>query len=303
MREQTIVTVPYNKTVNPLGKVVVEYMPDKTKKIKAYLLAEHIRKGVQTGIAFEASKWIKEAYGYRSGFGGLMTRQDNPNLLSMVAQKTGSYLARKVDDDGHTTLVYWAIGRMGDEVEIIGDLSAYEIEQFDFTGPKTFGESVNLMPAIRYFVDRFASADWGMYVFFTQGRIDDLEEVKKYSTELAKKIAGGRKNPVKFILMGIGQKINSENLKMLDDLDTGTDVDLWDYRIAEEMKDVLEIFAELGDTHTIVAPKGKVLGANGHIIADYGDSGVPSLMMFSLPSDAKSFELELGDTKIVQPIS
>jgi hypothetical protein len=303
MNENTIITIPYTKTVNPLGKVVVEYMPDKTKKVKAYLLAEHIRKGVQTGIAFEASKSMKEAYGYRNGLGGLISGQNAPNLLSLVAQKTGSYLARKVDDDGNTTLLYWATDQQGDGIEMIGDLSAYEIEKFDFSGPKSFGEAVKLVPAIRYFVDRFAGANWGMYVFFTQGKIDDLEEVKCYSTQLAKEIATAKRNPVKFVLMGIGSKVNISTLQALDDLDTGTDVDLWDYRIAEDLKDVLEIFAELGDTHTIVASKGKVIGANGHMIADYSASGVPSLMMFSLPSDAKSFELELGDTKIVQPIT
>lgn len=303
MHKQTIITVPYNKTVNPLGKVIVEYMPDKTKKVKVYLLAEHIRKGVQTGIAIEGSKWMKEAYGYSSGLGSLMTKENKPNLLSIVAQKTGSYLARKVDDDGNTTLLYWSTGQKGDEIEIIGELSAYEIEQFNFTGPKVFGEYVKLLPAIRYFVDHFAGAQWGMYVFFTQGRIDDLEAVKQYSNELAKEIADARRHPLKLVLIGVGQKINDANLKLLDNLNTGTFVDLWDYRIAAEMKDVMEIFTELGDTNTIVAPNGRILDASGQTIMDYSASGMPALLMFSLPADSRSFQLEFADKKIVQPIS
>lgn len=303
MSENIIVTIPFTKTVNPLGKVVVEYMPDKTKQVKAYLLAEHIRKGAQTGIAFEASKLAKESYGHRAGLGKLFASHNSPNLLSIIAQKTGSYLARKVDDDGHTTLLYWATGAQGDGVEVIGDLSAYEIEQFNFTGPKLFGESVKLLPALRYFVERFSSAERGMYVFFTQGNIDDLDDVKKYSADLARKIASAQRKPVKFVLMGIGNKINTAVLETLDNLDTGTDVDLWDYRIAAEMKDVLEIFAEMGDSHTIVFSSGRAFDDKGQMIADFSASGVPSLLKFSLPSGAKSFELELADKRIVQPIS
>ena len=297
MSEKNVITVPYSRTVNPLGKVVVEYLPNKTKKVKAYLLAEHIRKGVQTGIAIEGSKLMKEAYGITGA------AQGKPNLLSIIAQKTGSYLARKVDDDGNTTLIYWATGARGDAIQTIGDLSAYDIEQFKFTGPTAFGETVRLMPAIRYFVDRFAKANWGMYVFFTQGKIDDMEEVQKYSVELAQQITSGQRNPLKLVLLGIGSKIDVSSLKALDNLDTGNSVDLWDYRIAAEMKDVLEIFAELGDANTMVAPDGRVFDPAGHIVVDYCGKGVPSLMQFSLPPDAKSFQLELSGQKVVQPIS
>jgi hypothetical protein len=303
MQSRNIVTVPYLKTIAPLGKVTVEYFPDKTKQIKAYLLAEqHVRTGIQTGMAIEGSELMKAAFGYSGKLGNLLAKQDNPNLVSLAAQKTGSYLARKVDEDESTTLLYWSTGAQGVEIESIGDLSAYEIEQYNFTGPKHFGASVNLLPAVRYFVERFVQASWGMYVFLTQGMIGDLSEVKNYTTWLSREIAEGRRNPLKLVLIGVGHKIDKSHMELLDNLGAGTPVDLWDYRIASEMKDVLEIFAEVGDANTIVAPAGKVLDAAGHIVVDYSGTGVPALMMFKLPGNAKSFQLELAGQVVVQKI-
>ena len=44
--------------------------------------------------------------------------------------------------------------------------------------------ATRLLPAVKYFVDRFADAERGMYLFITDGRLDDLAAVKKYTTRL-----------------------------------------------------------------------------------------------------------------------
>ena len=72
----------------------------------------------------------------------------------------------------------------------------------------------------RYFVDRFRDAPWGFYVFITDGELHDLDEVKAYSTRLARDIAAGRRNPLKFVLIGIGPSVNETQMEELDDLDT-----------------------------------------------------------------------------------
>ena len=46
------------------------------------------------------------------------------------------------------------------------------------------------MPAVRYFVDRFADAKKGIYVFLADGDFQDLPEVKRYTTDLARAIEG-----------------------------------------------------------------------------------------------------------------
>ena len=207
-----------------------------------------------------------------------------------------------MDEDGNTTVIYWATGSGGTDIELVGDLTAYQVEQNDFSGPKEFGSKVKLLPAVRYFVERFVQANWGMYVFLTQGVIDDLGEIKEYTIRLADEIAAGRRNDLKLVLIGVGSKVDKSHLELLDNLDTEAAIDLWDYRIAAEMKDVLEIFTELSDANTIVAPRGRVLDPAGQIIADYTAHGVPALITFSLPVGAKSFMVELPDGTITQPI-
>lgn len=223
---------------------------DTYARIKANFIGEHIRLD-------EGSLKMKQAFGYKGA------QKTKPNLISIAARQMGTYLARKINDDGNTTLVYWATGADGAGVEVVGDLPAYEVEKYAFEGPKEFGAGVKLLPAVRYFVERFASACWGLYAFFTQGAINDLEEVKKYTLELAREIAAGCRNGFKLVLVGVGKKISQTPLQLLANLDQEAPVDLWNYRIVAEMQNILEIFTELGDANTIIAPTGKVLAPTG----------------------------------------
>ena len=71
--------------------------------------------------------------------------------------------------------------------------------------------------------------------------------MKRYSVQLAKDVASKRRRPVKFVLIGVGDGVNEQQMEELDDLETGTDVDLWDHKIAKEMKQLQVIFAEVVD--------------------------------------------------------
>jgi hypothetical protein len=289
------VALPYSETVEPIGKVVLDTLPEGNKRVTLFFAGEHIRPEAQTGIAIDGSALMQP------WFGGSL-QQGKPNLVAMAAQKIASYLARRVDDDGNTSLIYWGIGPAGDNIEVVGDLNAYQVEQYPFNPPSKPGPSANLLPAVRYFVERFAQAKWGMYVFFTQGIINDLEAVKSYTTNLAAEIAAGRRNDLKLVLIGVGKNISQAYLEALDNLDTGTALDLWDYRIALEMRDVLELFTELGDSHTIISPSGMVLDPSGKVVADYRSQGLPARITFTLPAGVHSFTVELEGKRISQPI-
>jgi hypothetical protein len=302
MESKDFITLPYTQTIAPLGKIKIEYLPEGIKRIKAYVIGEHIRNDAQTGMAIEGSKYMKPMFGFTRKFGNLFPQQVGTNWVAMVVPKIGSYLARKVDKDKKTTVVYWATGSRGTEIQMVGSLSAYQIEQYQFAGPMKFGSEARLLPAVRYFVENYADAKWGMYVFFTQGIISDLKEVKEYTIQLAEEISSGLRNDLKMVLIGIGKKVNKPHLEMLDNLDIGAKVDLWDYRIASDMIDVMEIFTELSDINTIVSPLGRVLDRDGNVIVDYSTKGVPALMIFTLPRRDKSFKLELPGKTIIQPI-
>ena len=297
-----MITVPYTQTVEPFGKVNIQFLPDGSKQVTAYLHAENIQAGVQTGIAIEGSTLMRSSYGFKGRLGPLFASQSGPNLVSIVTQKIGSYLARKVDADRSTSVVYWACGPEESEIEFVGDMTAFEVEQTKFLGPAKYGSKINLLPAVRYFVERFSGADWGMYAFLTQGAINDLVAVKRYTGELAEAISAGKRNKLKLILIGVGSQIDSDTLEQLDNLNTGTGEDLWDYRIAAEMKSVLELFTEVVDSSVIVAPSGRIIDAEGNTIQDYSDKGVPALMTFELPPGAKSFAVEFQGKRTTQPI-
>jgi hypothetical protein len=289
------IALPYSETVAPIGKVMLEYLPDGSKHITLFFAGEHIRPEAQTGIAIDGSALMRPWFGSQ-------LQPGKPNLVAMAAQKVAAYLARRVDDDGSTSLIYWGTGPDGANIELVGDLTAYQVEQYPFDGPTAMGSKANLLPAVRYFVERFAQAKWGMYVFFTQGIIEDLEAVKNYTTSLAAQITAGQRNELKLVLIGVGKKINQVHLEALDNLDTGTALDLWDYRIAPEMRDVLELFTELGDSNTIICPSGKVMDSSGNVVADYQSRGLPARITFTLPAGVRSFSVEMEGKQITQQI-
>jgi hypothetical protein len=224
------------------------------------------------------------------------------NIVEPLAQDFIAYLAGQMDADGGTTVIYWACGK-GEAYEVIGDFREDECRTLKLRGPQSvsFGERTHLTPAVRYFVERFADAAQGMYVFLTDGRLDDLAELKQYTTDLAQAIAAGRRNSVKCVLIGVGTKIDERQMKELDNLDTGTDVDIWDHKIAQEMHDVSDIIVELVDENTILAPTAAVYDASGNVVHQFSD-GLPARASFTLPASSPYFELEVAGERIRQSV-
>jgi hypothetical protein len=220
-----------------------------------------------------------------------------------VAQKVCAYLARKIDADGGTTCIYWAVGPGGAHIQEIGDLRAEEAERHVFGPPRDFGTGTQLLPAVRYFVERFKDAPWGFYVFITDGELHDLEAVKNYSTKLAREIAAKRRNPLKFVLIGVGPSVNEGQMEELDDLDTGTEIDLWDHKLAAEMRVLQEIFAEVVDKNARIADHGRILDPQGAVVKDYSDTGLSAYLEFEMPAGADYFTLDVNGNKIHQGLS
>ncbi|NET54147.1 MAG: VWA domain-containing protein, partial [Merismopedia sp. SIO2A8] len=140
-----------------------------------------------------------------------------------------------------------------------------------------------------------------MYVFITDGKLDDLDAVKKYTIQLAKQIADNKRNFVKFVLVGVGSDIDQHQLEELDDFSTGTGIDIWDYKIAQDMKALVEIFAEVVDENQIVAPTGTIYDSAGNRIKQYTD-GLPAKVSLSLPASCQWFELEVYGQRIRQTV-
>jgi hypothetical protein len=224
------------------------------------------------------------------------------NVVEPLAREFIAYLAGGLDADGGTTVIYWACDD-GGSYEVVGDFTEEQCHTLELSGPQkhAFGMGTRLAPAVRYFVDRFADADRGMYVFLTDGRLDDLDQVKKLTTQMAKEIEADRRKPVKCVLIGVGDEVDETQMEELDNLNTGTDVDIWDHKIAKEMRALVEIFAEVVSENQIVAPSGAVYDSSGAVVWK-GTDGVPATISFSMPATSEWFELEVGGRRIRQSI-
>ena len=292
------------KVVEPFGEVNVYAASGGRTRVVATILMEPHKEGAQTGIALDGSGSMAKLYGVDDGSGGVLSalfgRPHAHNDITPVAQQVCAYLARKIDADGGTTCIYWAVGPGGSRIQEVGDFRAEEAERHTFGPPQEFGTGTQLLPAVRYFVDRFRDAPWGFFVFITDGELHDLEAVKEYSTRLAREITARRRNPLKFVLIGIGPSVNEAQMEELDDLDTGTDVDLWDHKLAAEMRVLQEIFAEVVDKNARVADHGRILDPNGKVVKDYSDTGLPAFLEFEMPANSQYFTLEVNGNRIHQ---
>jgi len=293
--------------VDPFGEVNVHPSTSGRTRVVATILMQPDKEGAQTGIALDGSGSMRKLYGQEGGgrvlspiFGG---PKKPTNEITPIAQKVCSYLARNIDADGGTTCIYWSVGPGGGHIEVVGDFTADQAEKHVFGPPKDFGTGTQLLPAVRYFTERFRDAAWGFYVFITDGELHDLDEVIAYSKRLAQDVASRRRKPLKLVLIGVGPEVNVKQMEELDDLDTGTDVDLWDHKLAAEMRVLEEIFAEVVDRNARIAANGRILDAQGRVVKDYTGVGVPAYLEFEVPAGSQYFTLEINGTRVNQPLA
>ena len=332
--------LPDDVTHEVFGEVNVRRVGDELE-VMFTLLMEPDREGWQTGVALDASASMKELYGKvidpasipadamkrlaaeghmkvvkRDGresrslkstampklkeWGVKLARK--PNLVQEQARKFLAYLAENLDEDGGTTLIYWACGNAGNEYEVTGDYTHDQFAALEIKGPneKKWGDGTYLLPAVQYFVDRFDDAANGMYIFVTDGTLDDFDELKGYSMVLAQQIASGQRNPVKFVLIGLGPHVDPTQMAELDDLETG-EVDLWDHKMAAEVTNVLKIFAEVVDDSIRIPGEGSIV-AGGQTVAAFPD-GIPCSIRFRMPALANEFEFIVNGQSIQQKLN
>lgn len=279
------------------GKGLEGSVPD--KETKTYKKKGWIK--TRTHDGHEVHYWKDQAFSDAIKKGYLTQTK---NIVEPEARRFSSFLADNLDEDGGTDIIYWACGEDGKKIEEFGELDSQACQQMSFSGPvnNPFGVETHLLPAVEYFEKKYRNAKRGLFIFITDGHLDDLEAIKKFTIKLAKKINSNQRNLFKAVLIGIGDEIDENQMVELDDLETGTNVDIWDHKIAKEMKDIMEIFAELVDENLIIGPQGAVYDDNGHVVVKYND-GVPAKGVFNLPLGSQFFTFEVGETTIKQNIN
>lgn len=188
----------------PYGEVNVFAEPSGDIRIKATILMKPEVEGAQTGLAIDGSLSMADMFGGQVAVSALFGSSNN--VVQPVARTMAEYLAN-FDSDGETSVIYWACGKFGNEIEVVGDLDAEKSLAAEFSRPKEMGTGTKLVPAIKYYTeDRFPDCSWGIYLFITDGLIEDIEEVKKYTKEICDGIASGQRGFTKLVIIGLGNE-------------------------------------------------------------------------------------------------
>lgn len=293
--------------VEPFGEVNVN-RSGKELAVKATVLMVPNEENARTGLAIDGSASMAPVYGVKVG----PFPAAKPNLVEPVARTMASFLAN-FSSDGRTNLLYWACSPDGSAIEEIGRFASDDVQKVAISGPKKFpmGKQTRLLPPVKYFAENaFKDAPWAIGVIVTDGIIDDLEEVKTYCLELAKQMASGKRSYLKLVLIGFGEAVDESQMEELDDMFEGSglktpegkEIDIWDHKIAVDMRKLEEIFSEVVDEGTIVVASGRIVDQSGKVVKEYND-GVPAVLRFNLPAGATAFTLEFPGGSVTQDIT
>ncbi len=308
------------KIIEPFGEVNVYQKNAGEVDIVATILTIPNFEKVRMGLALDASSSMQKMYGISGIVDDVFGSASNlPNVVEPITKKMVAYLAN-FSSNGKVNLIYWACNPDGSQVEEVGELDENQINNISITGPERFswGRETKLLSPLKYFIQEFekdhsplgVKQPAGFCVFITDGIIEDLQEVKEYSFEYARQIADLEKPFIKFVLIGLGEEIDEEQMIELDDMFEGSgikdiggiDIDLWDHQLAKDLNKLEQVFKEVVSQDMIVLNSGKILNQTGEICKEYLD-GVPGLLRFTLPSGSTSFTLEFPGGSVTQDIS
>jgi len=284
--------------------------------VRATLLHDPTVEGLDVGLYLDGSGSMREEYAYdanqpRRTFWQWLLNKPKPapttpaNLVEPQARWMLQYLATK-DRNGVLRVAYWACGNDGRGVQAIGDLQGTAVESYAFPGPNAPGNATNLAPAIRDYVAYLKAqvphgARRGLAVFITDGQLHDADEVTALTGELARLIARGQLPRTSFVLVGVGDAVDEEQLERIAHAEYPGVGHLWCHRTAKEIQNVAEIVAVLVDETMTVAAGGTIYDDRGKVVKAY-EGRLPAVLEFEVPEGAKSFTLEVAGKRFTQPL-
>ncbi|MFP2932918.1 vWA domain-containing protein [Pyxidicoccus sp. 3LG] len=296
----------HEKPVEPFSDLHVE-----EGKVRAVLLHDPTVEGLDVAIYMDASGSMQDEYKYerpqRSFLEWLRGAplKDPANMVEPQVQWMLEYLATK-DRNGQLRVAYWASGMSGRDVEVVGELKGVDVKQYKFPGAKKLGRNTYLAPAlkdyVRYLKEQVPQgARRGCAVIVTDGQLHDADEVEKFSAQVAKDIASGKLPRLNFVLVGVGNGIDEEQLEKIAHAEYPGVGHLWCHRIAKEITQVAELVAVLVDENMTVAAGGTIYDDKGKVLKTY-EGRLPAVLEFDVPEGAESFTLEVNGQRYTQPL-
>jgi hypothetical protein len=298
----------HERPVEPFSDLHLEH-----GHVRATLLHDPTVEGLDMAIYMDGSASMMDEYARRERkVGSLWQRltgrakvEQLPNQVEPQVQWMLEYLATK-DRNGMLRVAYWACGNGGKDVEVLGEFKGVDVKQYQFPGPEVLGTGTNLVPAMRDYIEYLKAqvpkgARRGCAVFVTDGEIHDANEVIRYSGEVARQIATGKLPRTHFILVGVGDQVNEEQMEAICHNEYPGVGHLWCHRIAEEIQQLAELVAILVDETMTVAAGGTIYDDRGRALKIY-EARLPAVLEFEVPPGCKSFTLEVGGQRFTQPL-
>jgi hypothetical protein len=298
----------HERPVEPFSDLHVE-----EGRVRATLLHDPTVEGLDMAIYMDGSYSMKEEYATKTRQTGTFWQrlfgtgktEVVPNNVEPQVKWMLEYLATK-DRNGILRVGYWACGSSGTAVEIIGELKGTDVASYSFPGPKEMGQATRLAPAMRDYVSYLekqvkAGARRGCAVYVTDGQIQDADEVKELSAEIARRIARGTLPRTNFILVGVGGNVNEEQMEDICHAEFPGVGHLWCHRIAAEISQVAELVAVLVDETMTVAAGGTIYDDRGKVLKVY-EGRLPAVLEFEVPEDTEAFVLEVSGQRYRQPL-
>src|SRR5262249_26917723 len=296
----------HERPVEPFSDLHVE-----RGRVRAVLLHDPAVEGLDMAIYLDGSGSMQEEYDNPKKSRNLLEwllgtpSITLPNQVEPQVHWMLEYLATK-DRNGILRVAYWACGDSGSEIEVLGDMRGVDVRQYQFPGPHYFGKYTHLKPAMKDFVNYLKAqatkgARRGCAIFVTDGVLHDADQVKAYSRELAREIAYGRLPRMNFILVGVGNEVDEEQMEEICHEEYPGVGHLWCHRIAEEIGQVAELVAVLVDETMTVAAGGTIYDDRGNVLKIY-EARLPAVLEFDIPEGSRSFTLEVNGQRYTQPL-
>jgi hypothetical protein len=298
----------HERPVEPFSDLHVE-----DGKVRATLLHDPTVEGLDMAIYMDGSYSMKDEYAQKTKTTGTFWQllfgngktEVLPNNVEPQVKWMLEYLATK-DRNGILRVGYWACGATGNKVEILGELKGSDVARYSFPGPQEMGQATRLAPAMRDYVSYLEKqvkqgARRGCAVYVTDGQIQDADDVKELSAEIARKVAQGRLPRTNFILVGVGANVNEEQMEEICHAEFPGVGHLWCHRIAAEIGQIAELVAVLVDETMTVAAGGTIYDDRGTVLKVY-EGRLPAVLEFTVPEDTEAFVLEVSGQRYRQPL-
>ena len=296
----------HEKPVEPFSDLHVE-----EGRVRAVLLHDPTVEGLDVAIYMDASGSMQDEYKYERPQRSFLEwirgapLKDPANMVEPQVQWMLEYLATK-DRNGQLRVAYWASGPSGRDVEVVGELKGVDVKQYKFPGAKKLGNHTFLAPALKDYVRYLKEqvplgARRGCAVIVTDGQLHDADEVEKFSAQVAKEIASGKLPRLNFVLVGVGNGIDEEQLEKIAHAEYPGVGHLWCHRIAKEITQVAELVAVLVDENMTVAAGGTIYDNKGKVLKTY-EGRLPAVLEFDVPEGTESFTLEVNGQRYTQPL-